>query len=386
MLFKKNRNFTRHKSNTMIQIQSVENSKQKKQFIHFPWRIYKNDPMWVPPLLMDVKEKLSPKHSFFEFGTMQLFLAMRGGEVVGRIAAIQNDLYNKEHEDKTGFFGFFECIDDQNVANLLFDTAKQWLQECGRDIMHGPASPSSNHDYGLLVDGYDTSPRLGMTYNPTYYQALMENYGFKKSQGLFAYKIDANRVMEDPKMVRGNRIVRERTGVKIRTLNMKNLKSEIEILRDIYNKAWEKNYGFVPMTNKEIDEYVKAFKPIAEPSLIFFAEIDGKPIGTAVSLLDYNYIFKQMNGRLLPFNFIKMFTQKKHITWARVMLLGILPKYRGKGLDAVLYYETVRAAQALGVEYGEASWILEDNDMMRRGMELIKGEIYKTYNVYEIEI
>lgn len=370
----------------MLTIQPVETPKQKKQFIHFPWKIYAGDMMWVPPLLMDVKEKLSPKFSFFEFGSMQMFLAVRDGEVVGRIAALQNDLYNKEHEDKTGFFGFFECIDDQNVANLLFDTAKKWLQERGRDIMHGPASPSSNHDYGLLVKGFADPPKLGMTYNPPYYQDLVENYGFKKTQGLFAYKIDANRVMEDPKMVRGNRIVRERTGVKIRNINMKDLKNEINILRKIYNEAWEKNYGFVPMTDKEIDEYAAGFKQIAEPSLIFFAEIDGKPVGTALSLLDYNYVFKQMNGRLFPFNFIKMFTQKKHITWARVMLLGILPKYRGKGLDAVLYYETVRAAQALGVEYGEASWILEDNAMMRRGMELIKGEIYKTYNVYEIEI
>jgi len=370
----------------MTTIQPVETPKHKKQFIHFPWKIYKNDSIWVPPLLMDVKEKLSPKHSFFEFGSMKLFLAMRGGEVVGRIAAIQNDLYNKEHSDKTGFFGFFECIDDQTVANMLLDTAKKWLQERGLNIMHGPASPSSNHDYGLLVDGFEDSPKLGMVHNPRYYQPLLENYGFKKTQGLFAYKIDANRVMEDPKMVRGNKIVRERTGVKIRTLDMKNLKRDINILRDIYNAAWEKNYGFVPMTDKEIDEYVKAFRPIAEPSIIFFAEIDGKPIGTAVSLLDYNYVFKQMNGRLFPFNFIKMFTQKKHITWARVMVLGVLPKYRGKGLDAVLYYETVKAAKALGVKYGEASWILEDNDMMRRGMELIKGEIYKTYNVYEIEI
>jgi len=372
--------------NTMITIHSVETPKQKKQFIHFPWKIYTNDPMWVPPLLMDMKKKLNPKFSFFEFGSMQMFLAMRGDEIVGRIAALQNDLYNKEHEDKTGFFGFFECIDNQNVANLLFDTAKKWLQERGRDIMHGPASPSSNHDYGLLVKGFDTPPRLGMVHNPTYYQALLENYGFKKTQGLFAYKIDANRVMEDPKMVRGNKIVRERTGVTIRNLNMKDIKGEIEILRTIYNEAWEKNYGFVPMTDKEIDEYAAGFKQIAEASLIFFAEIDGKPIGTAVSLLDYNYIFKQMNGRLFPFNFIKMFTQKKNIKWARVMLLGILPKYRGKGIDAVLYYETVKAAQALGVEYGEASWILEDNAMMRRGMELIKGEIYKTYNVYEVEI
>ncbi len=370
----------------MLKIQPVESSKQKKQFIHFPWKIYANDPMWVAPLLMDVKEKLNPKFSFFEFGTMQMYLAMRDGEVVGRIAALQNDLYNKEHNDKTGFFGFFECINDQNVANLLFDTAKKWLQERGRDIMHGPASPSSNHDYGLLVDGYDDPPKLGMTYNPRYYQTLVENYGFKKTQGLFAYKIDANRVMEDPKMVRGNKIVRQRTGVKIRNINMKDIKGEIEILRMIYNEAWEKNYGFVPMTDKEIDEYAAGFKQIAEPSLIFFAEIDGEPVGTAVSLLNYNYIFKQMNGRLFPFNFVKMFTQKKHITWARVLLLGILPKYRGKGLDAVLYYETVKAAQALGVEYGEASWILEDNDMMRRGMELIKGEIYKTYNVYEVEI
>ncbi len=370
----------------MITVKPVETSREKKQFIKFPWTIYKDDQIWVPPLLMDIKEKLSPKFSFFEFGTMQMYLAYRNGEIVGRIAAIQNDLYNKEHEDKTGFFGFFECINDQEVANALLDTAKAWLQERGRDIMHGPASPSSNHDYGLLVDGFDTSPKLGMVHNPTYYQPLLENYGFKKSMGLFAYKIDAQRVMEDPKMVRGNKIVRERTGVKIRSINMKDLKNEIKLLRKIYNEAWEKNYGFVPMTDKEIDEYAAGFKQIAEPSLIFFAEIDGETVGTAVSLLDYNYIFKQMNGRLLPFNFIKMFTQKKHITWARVMLLGILPKYRGKGLDAVLYYETVKAAQTLGVEYGEASWILEDNDMMRRGMELIKGEIYKTYNVYEVGI
>ncbi len=370
----------------MITIKPVETRRQKTQFIKFPWKIYKNDPMWVPPLLMDIKEKLSPKFSFFEFGTMQLFLAYKGNEIVGRIAAIQNDLYNKEHNNKTGFFGFFECINDQAVANALLDTAKAWLLERGRDIMHGPASPSSNHDYGLLVDGFDGPPRLGMVHNPKYYQALLENYGFKKSMGLFAYKIDAQRVMEDPKMVRGNKIVRARTGVKIRTINMKDLKNEINILRKIYNEAWEKNYGFVPMTDKEIDEYAAGFKQIAEPSLIFFAEIDGEPIGTALTLLDYNYIFKQMNGRLFPFNFLKLFTQKKNITWARVMLLGILPQYRGRGLDAVLYYETVKAAQAVGVEYGEASWILEDNDMMRRGMELIKGEIYKTYNVYEVAI
>ncbi len=370
----------------MIEIITVSNKKQLNQFIKFPWKIYKDDPHWVPPLLMDIKKRFKSSFSFFNFGQQECYLAYKDGELVGRIAAIKNDLYNETHKDKTGFFGYFECINDQAVANKLFDTAKAWLQDKGLNIMHGPASPSSNHDYGLLVEGFDDSPRMMMTYNPKYYIDLITNYGFEKTMGLLAYKMTKEDVLGNPKLQRVADIAQKRAKMTIRPVNMKKIKEEVQHIKNLWNEAWEDNYGFVPMTDAEIDELAEDIKPIAEPSLILFGEIDGEVVGMGIALLDYNYVFKQMNGRLLPFNFLKIFTQKKKIEWLRVIVLGISPKYQGKGLDAVFYNTLIQNGFKLGLKYGEASWILEDNVMMNRGMKVVNGEVYKRYNVYEVKI
>lgn len=366
---------------------NLDKSAERDAFIRFAWDIYKDDKYWVAPLWMDMRARLNRKHPFFEFGDMQLFMAYRDGKPVGRIAAVQNRRYNEVHQCKTGFFGFFECINDQAVANLLFDTAKKWVQERGLNIIHGPASPSSNYDYGLLVDGFDDEPRVLMTYNPQYYVALVENYGFKKTMGLFAYKLAKDNVLKNEKFLRVKDLARERSKVRIRQINMKNLKSEVPLIKKIYNTAWENNYGFTPMSDKELDAMVAELKMIAEPKLIHFVESEqGEVLGLALALPDYNYILKQMNGSLFPFNFLKMFTQKKNIKWMRVVLLGLLPEARNKGIDAILYHELIKNGMELGYEFAEASWILEHNPGMNRGLQVVNGEVYKTYNVYELAI
>jgi len=373
-----------------------KNKKELKVFLKFAWKIYENDQNWVPPLMYDMKNRFNPKFSFFDFGEIQLFVAEKDGKLVGRIAAIKNDLYNQVHKDKTGFFGYFECIDDQSVANSLFDAAKAWLIEKDLNIMHGPASPSSNHDYGLLVEGFDDSPRFMMTYNPQYYISLITNYGFKKTMGLLAYKMKKENVMDNKKMTRVANIAKERFGLKIRPVNMNKIKEEVQHVKHIWNEAWEHNYGFVPLSDKEVDELAEDIKPIAEPSLILYGEIDNKVIGIAIAVLDFNYIFKPMNGKLFPFNFLRIllskyrlfdrYTKIKEIKWMRIIVLGILPKYQRKGIDAAFYKTIIENGFKLNIEYAEASWILEDNDMMNKGMQVVNGEIYKRYNVYEVAI
>ncbi len=270
------------------------------------------------------------KNPFFKAADADYFLAYRNGEIVGRIAAVKNDFHLKYHNDGSGQFGFFECINDQQVANTLFDTAKAWMKEKGLKFMNGPANPSSNDIYGMLVEGFDDSPRLLMPYNPEYYIKLCENYGMKKAKDLFAWKIVNEKLMASEKLKRGQELVRKRYNLKISQLDMKTFQKDLEKFKYVYNKAWAPNWGFVPMTEEQIDAMAKDMKPLAEPSLVLFGEIEGKLVGAALVMLDYNYIFKQMNGRLLPFNFIKLFTQKKKIKWARILTLGIIPEYQKK--------------------------------------------------------
>lgn len=370
-----------------IKISTVKTKSDLMRFIKFQWKIYKDDPYWVPPLIMDRKKILSKeKNPFFKHGDAEYFLAERNGELVGRIAAIRNDLHNKYHHDKVGFFGFFECINDQQVANALFDAAKNWLKQRGFDTMRGPANPSSNDEYAMLLEGFDDSPRILMTYNPSYYLDLCENYGFKKAKDLYAYKLEYDKVISADKIRRVAEIAQKRSGIKISSLNMKDFKNELKKVKYVYNKAWAPNWGFVPMTDEEIDAAAKDLKPLAEPSLVLFGEINGQLVGFALVLLDYNQVFKEMNGHLFPFNFIKLFTKKKNISWARIITLGIIPEYQKKGLDAVFYWEIVNRAAKVGIYKGEASWILEDNDMMNRGAIAMNAEIYKKYRVWEITI
>ncbi|HKI79472.1 MAG TPA: hypothetical protein VKA26_13100, partial [Ignavibacteriaceae bacterium] len=370
-----------------IKIRTVSSNKDLMTFIKFPWKIYKDDPNWVPPLLMDKKKILNrEKNPFFQHAEAEYFLAEKDGELVGRIAAVKNDLHNKYHNDNVGFFGFFECINDQEVANKLFDTAKDWLKAKGFSQMRGPANPSSNDEYAMLLEGFDDPPRLLMTYNPKYYLDLCENYGLKKAKDLYAYKLENKKVMGSEKLKRVAEIARKRSGIKVTQLDMKNFDKELEKVKYVYNKAWAPNWGFIPMTDAELDAMAKDLKPIVEPSLVLFGEIKGELVGFALVMLDYNYIFKQMNGRLFPFGFLKLFTEKKKIKWSRIITLGLVPEFQKKGLDAVFYWEIVNRAHKIGIDLGEASWILEDNEMMNRGAEVMNGEIYKKYRVYEKDI
>lgn len=371
----------------MIEIIPVISRKDRNAFIDVPWLIYQNDPFWVPPLRLDMKAWFSIKHPFYEYGEIQFFIAKQHGKTVGRIAAVNNPLYN-EHQtaEPTGFFGFFECIDNQAVANALFDKARYWLKAKGLTRIQGPASPSSNYDFGLLIKGFEDSPRLMTTYNPVYYEKLIRHYGFETVKLLYAYQVEAKKAFANKRLERGAAIVRKRTGVTIRKLSKKNLKKEMKHIKAIYNAAWEANWGHIPFTETELDKLGDDLKLIADEDLLLFAEINGKVVGKALAIPDFFYIQKQMNGRLFPFNFLKLFTQRKNITWARVITLGVIPEYRNKGIDIVLCYELLKAAIHKGILYGEGSWILEDNVMMNRAMQNFFGEVYKEYLVFEMAV
>jgi GNAT superfamily N-acetyltransferase len=370
-----------------ITVRKIDYPRELKKFIRFPFKVYKGKyPYWVPPLDYDQKNILmKEKNPFFQHAEMELFFAERDGEIVGRIAAIKNDLHNEVHNDKVGFFGFYEAFEEQEIADKLFDAAKEWLRSKGLNKMRGPASPSVNDVYGLLIEGFDDYPRLMMSYNPPYYIEQMENYGFYKAKDLYAYRIDRDKILKSEKITRVSQIAAKRAKVTVREVNLKDFHNELEKIKYVFNKAWEPNWGFVPFTDAEIEHAAKELKPLVVPEITIFAEVEGKTIGFALVMPDYNLIIKDLNGKLFPFGY-RLFTQRKKLDWARILILGIIPEYQRRGIDAFMYYEITRRAATLGIDKGEASWILEDNVMMNRGAEAMNGTLYKKYRIYEIDV
>ncbi|MBI3585767.1 MAG: hypothetical protein HY088_01395 [Ignavibacteriales bacterium] len=369
-----------------IRIRPVTTTKDRDQFIRFLWTIYEGNPYWVPPLWMDRRKLMDKKKNpFYQHADAEFFIAERDGAMVGRIAAIVNHNHNKEHNENMGFFGFFECVNDQHVANALFDTAKSYLKQKGATAMRGPANPSVNDEYGLLVEGFNVTPTLLMPYNPEYYPKLIEAYGFKKSKDLYAYLLSQDTVYSE-KLERVNNLVKERNKLTFRSLNMKNFDSDVGLIKELYNRAWEKNWGAVPMTGAEIDAMAADLKPVVVPDLIIFAEVKGKPIGFALSVPDINIPLKyNTKGRLLP-GLARLFLHKKEINIVRIIALGVLPEYAATGAAGVLFYETAVKAKRLGYRYGEASWVLEDNVRMVKAADMMNGKISKRYRLYEREI
>lgn len=364
-------------------IRTVQTKADTNQFIKFQWKIYENNSVWVPPLLMDRKKLLDRKRNpFYKHAESKFFLAERNGHVVGRIGAILNQNHNVEHSENIGFFGFFECIDDQDVANALFAQAERFLKEKGVSAIRGPANPSVNDEYGLLIDGFEHSPTVLMPYNPPYYASLIERAGFTKAKDLYAYIMSQDKVYSE-RLERVNEALRERHQITIRPLDMKNFKRDVEIIKSIYNLAWAKNWGAVPMTNDEMDALAKDLKPIVVPDLVLFAESHGKTIGFGLSLPDINVALKHnKNGYLIP-GLARMFWHRKKINLVRIIALGVLEEYQRSGAVALLFYETAKRAKKLGYDYGEASWVLEDNLKMIRAAEALNGEINKKYRIYE---
>ena len=355
-------------------------------FIRFLWKVYRNYPAWVPPLMMDRKKLMDQaKNPFYKHSDAEFYLAERDGAVVGRIAAIINHNHNKEHSENIGFFGFFECINDQMVANALFDTAKKYLNEHDVTAMRGPVNPSVNDEIGLLIEGFDLSPTVMMTYNPPYYVDLIENYGFKKVKDLYAYLLDQRKVYTD-RFNRAHELVKQRQKISFRTFDMKHFKTEVEKVKEVYNKAWSRNWGAVPMTDEEFDALAADLKQVIVPELVIIAEKEGKAIGFALSLPDINVALKyNKNGHIIPALYY-LFTKKKEIDLVRILVLGVIPEYLSTGAGAALFYETAINAKKLGYGYGEASWILEDNEPMVKSAEAMQGKITKRYRIYEMSL
>jgi GNAT superfamily N-acetyltransferase len=327
------------------------------------------------------------RNPFFEHGEAEYFLAERDGETVGRVAAITNRLHNETHEDRVGFFGFFECTDDQAVADALLDAAATWCRERGHDVLRGPASFSVNDECGLLVDGFDSPPTLMMPHNPPYYVRLVEGAGLAKAKDLWVYQggREDRYVPVPERLARGTELIRQRLGITIRPLNLKDFDGEVERIKALYNAAWEKNWGFVPMTDKEIEHLAEQFRPVVIPELVPVAEKDGRMIGFGIALPDLNVVFRRnRSGRIFPVILKVLWALKaRRIRRARILLLGILPEYRGKGIDAMLYHWIWIRSGERQIYWGEAGWILEDNPAMNAGLEKMTFRVYKTYRLYE---
>lgn len=368
----------------MIRTVPVDGKGALKSFIDFPHELYKDDPYYVPELFIAQRDMLTPgKHPFHEHSDVKLFLAYDGEVIVGRIAAINNNNHNRVYQLKEGFFGFFDCINDQEVANALLDTAMMWLREAGMESMTGPTNFSTNETCGLLVKGFDGMPRVMMPYNFPYYLDLLEQYGFQKKVDLRAYYYDGNDYDDrSVSLLTGLKNRLARNGVHVRKIDMKNFKEEARALKDVYNQAWDHNLGFVPMTDSEFDHMAKDLKLILDPDFCLVAENNGKLVAFALAVPDINPILKTIKrGRLFPFGFLKLLSIKKKVKGIRIMVLGVIDGYRKMGIEVSLYGMIIKAFQEKGLEYAEASWTLEDNDLINKAIERIKGVPYRTYRI-----
>lgn len=367
-----------------LEVRPVRGRGELNRFLRLPWRIYADDPAWVPPLLSDLRRLLDPqRHPFHRHAEAEYFIAWREGRAVGRIAAVVNHRHNEFHDDRTGFFGFFESVDDPAVAKALLEAAEGWLRERGMERARGPASFSTNDEsgLGLLIEGHERAPVILMAHTPRHYPRLLEASGYTKARDLLAYLVD------DPspptRLVAGVERLRRRGGVRLRALDAKRLEDELEVVQSIYNSAWERNWGFVPLTEEEFADLARQLRPILDPELCVIAEVEGEPAGFALALPDYNQVLRHLNGRLLPFGFVKALWHRRRIDALRVITLGLRPGYRRLGLDAMMYLRIFEKGVAAGYRRAECSWILEDNWEMRRGLERLGARPYKTYRLYE---
>lgn len=372
----------------MIQIIPVDPGDKKllRKFIDFPHDLYDRDPNYVPMLFIEQEALLNPKKSpFFKHSSAAYFLALRDGRIAGRIAAILNRNHIAYTGRQEGFFGFFDAINDQETANALLDTATKWLREQGMAKVIGPANFSTNETCGLLVENFDEPPFVMNTYNAPYYMELLEHYGFAKQVDLLCYElVDSDLpydVMEFADKLEQRLAER---GVTIRQIDMKNFKRELDRFLPVYNASWAENTGFVPMTPDEVRQIAKDLKPVIDPDFVYFAEKEGKIIGVALSIPNINEIqIKMKRGRLFPFGIFKLFFGLKKIKSIRILALGTMKEYRRLGIDVIFYVRTMRTGLRKGIPRGEASWILENNDMMNRALEHIRGKVYRKYRLYE---
>ena len=366
-----------------LKLVTVEDRKALRQFVELPYTLYRDDPHWVAPLRIAVKELLDRrKHPFYLDAEAEFFLALDDGRPVGRIAAILDKANNRFHQENAGFFGFFECVDNQDVAGELLSRARQWLVERGAQVIRGPVNPSTNYECGMLVEGFDLDPMIMMTYNPPYYPVLMERAGLRKAKDLLAYTCPTA-ALESRKIDRLAERATGLRGVRVRPIDLKNFEADVERVWNLYNSAWSRNWGFIPMSREEFAAMGKEMKQILKPDLILIGEIGDRPVGFALALPDINQALKPARGRLFPTGLLKILYHQRLITNVRVLTLGVVEEYRTSGLGAVLYATLIRNGRKLGFHEVEMSWILEDNVLMNRSALLMGAKRYKTYRIYE---
>ncbi len=370
----------------MIEIREVKTRREQKQFVRLPLQIYRQDPAWVPPLELERLEFLDRhQHPFYRHGEATAYLALDGGHVVGRVLVSDDPLYNARHQENLGGFGMFECMNDLSTAKALLGAAEIWLAGRGRDRLRGPMDFSLNYQCGLLVDGFDTPPRILMNHNPPYYGQLIEACGLAKAKDFFAYWFTGSHDLTVEWRKRAERLAASK--VVIRSANRANMIAEFRRCAPIFNEAWNRNWGASPMTDAEFEFFGKTLKHFARPELLLAAEIDGQPVGFAMTLPDINEALKPVGGRLfhwgLPIGLIRLLKGLKRIKTARLVALGILDAYRGRGIAELLILRSFQVFRELGYENAELSWTLEDNRLINRAIDAAGGKRYKTYRMYE---
>jgi len=352
-------------------------------FIDYPFDLFRDHPHWVGELKKDSLHLLGLGHPFWRHGERKLFMAYRAGKPAGRIAAIINSAHNSFHSENCGFFGFFDCADDQEAAAGLFAAADKYLRAKGMDKVRGPVNPSTNETCGLLIEGFDSTPMVMMTYNPPYYAGLIEASGFAKTKDLFAFQMEVAAGFPEryekivQRINRGGNIV-------VDLVDIKKLDAAIAEIKDVYNSAWEKNWGFVPMTEAELDDMGRALKPMLKPDYLFFARVDGKVAAFCLMLPDFNVPLKQARGSLNPLTlFPFLYNMRFKMKAGRMLTLGVKKEFRGRGLEMFLIKKAIESGKKMGWQYGEMSWTLEDNALINNTIESIGGRVYKKYRIYE---
>jgi GNAT superfamily N-acetyltransferase len=368
-----------------LEIRPVQGRRELNAFIKLPWRLYRNEPNWVPPLLFDRRRFLDrSRNPFFKHAEVELFLAWRGDTPVGRISAQVDRNFNEFQHNEWGMFGFFECENDPEVAHALLSTAEEWLRARNRDRMVGPMDFTTNDECGILVEGYDLLPTILTNWHHRYYPGLIEGAGLTKAMDLYMWSLDvADRDSVHPAIWRVAADVERKYGITVRNMRKKDMEAEIGRFLQVYNAAWERNWGFVPLTEEEVRHYAKDLKQILDENWAFIAEKDGEPVGAALTLPDYNQVFRHLNGRLLPFGWAKFLWYRGKIDRVRVFALGVKPEFQHTGAGAKLYEMHWEAGERTKQHRGETGWTLESNTPMNRAMERMGGKVIRTYRIYE---
>ncbi len=373
-----------------IEIRRVRSKKDRAVFVTMPWKLYGNDRHWVPPLIGDQKAFIDPARGvFFEHGEAELFLAYRGAEPVGRISAQVNTRYDEYFSDGKGFVGFFECEDNGETARALFQSAGSWLRGKGRKVMEGPMSFGVYDETGVLIQGFDTDPYVLTSHNPPYYQGLFERNGWEKSIDWYAFRGRASVFKKElsPRYFILSQRVLKRDGILIRAADMKgHLDREAGIVQRIFAEAWNGNWGHVPLSDKEFERLKDGVKQFVIPELTFIVELDGKPIAFALAIYDANVAVKKVNGRLFPFGFITLLATMKKTRRFRLVLMGVLPKYRHQGIEIAMYSHVIQEGMRLGFEEVEMSMIVESNEAMVSSAERMPVERYRTWRIYRKDV